>query len=1091
MGYEIPQELEYQEIIMFGLTFKQLMYAFVFGSISVLILKANGSIYVKVVLAMIPLTMALGFMYLDFGTHLKNWWIWKKFREADIDDPRMENYFGVTNIKDKIIFLEDKKVAVLKVMPMNFAIKTEDEQGAIIKAFQKFLNSIDFPVQIVMNTDKLDLKGYIDYLSKSKSKFVNYFSKYKENLNQVLKKEKVMNRLFYLVIPEQADIGIQVKICEEKLRSLGLKTTRLDNDELKELLALFCGGERNKWEKEGENKLHEFITPNTLENKKDYIRINDTINRVVCAHGYPRHVEEGFLDKIIGSTGNFDLSIHISPYPIETMMIGLNRELQKQRADLYASESKGIINPSLEIKYRDTRNILEELQKGKEKLFNISLYINCKVKIQTGKNYEKIKKKLAEKREKLYSLGSEDDKKENAKKIKKLWKEIGELKEGLVGEINENIGTAEKELNLLTKKVEAELNALMIIPKVPRFRMAQGFKSMIPLAIDELKVMRNITTHALSAFFPFTSPFLQIDKGGVWFGVNKNNIPIIRDVFKLSNPNGTILATSGAGKSYLSKLFIARNLLNGVKVMVIDPQGEYSNLTKCFSGQIITIDRESDTMINPLDLMGHDYADKRLALMDIMHLMLGNLTDPQKAFLDKALTMTYKKKGITSNPKTWKNEPPTIKDLLKALITIKGRVTNREKATLRSLMNRLEMYVSGVFGFVNKQTEINFDNQFVSFNIKDMPKQVKPLMMFLILDYIHMKMKKDLRKKILVIDEAWSLLSRTEEASYIFEIVKTCRKFNLGLLLINQEVEGLFKSDAGRSVLANSAYTLLLRQKPAVIRNIQNTFNLSDVEKDRLLTAAPGEGILIMDNEHSEIRVTASQDEHQLITTKPEEIETYEVNESLKNEDPKIENIEPKVNGKMKQKKKESKKVEKKSQYKKVKIRVNEFGRFYKKSDLNKDEIKFLADEGYKESSHISFNGKRQESYLLKPRHNESSEHFFLIFDIARYLKKFVSKVDIFTTSRPDIEFEVGNKKYAIEVETGTMYQKARQELYQRVKVLNKKYGPNWFFVLTDYTFKNKYEQLGKTFLRKEVQDHLSKILPRRESKGPTASKGH
>ncbi len=414
MAYEIPQELQYQEKIMFGLTFKQLMYGFVFGAISLFIMKANGPFMVKGFFALIPSCIGMGFMFLDFETHIKNWWVWNKFKRSDIDDPKMRKYVGIEDIENNLILTKDKiKLAVLKVTPINFAIKTSDEQGAISKAFQKFLNSIDFPVQIVMSTDELDLKSYTEAIDKNISKkYSKLLENYKDSLKSTIANNKVMNRTFYLIIPEKTNIDIQIKICEDKFRNLGLKTKRLFDLELKELLARFFNGAREeekekskeetdkekeetdkltKAEKEAKKKkdkekakeaLFRFIAPEQLENKKDYLQIGNVFNRIVCAHGYPRHVEAGFLDKVISSLGNFDLSMHISPYPIETMLVGLNRELQKQRADLYAEESKGIVNPSLEIKYRDTRNILEELQKGKEKLFNVSLYINCKTKVE-------------------------------------------------------------------------------------------------------------------------------------------------------------------------------------------------------------------------------------------------------------------------------------------------------------------------------------------------------------------------------------------------------------------------------------------------------------------------------------------------------------------------------------------------------------------------------------------------------------------------------------------------------------------------------------------------------------------------------------
>src|SRR3989338_9193045 len=256
--------------------------------------------------------------------------------------------------------------------------------------------------------------------------------------------------------------------------------------------------------------------------------------------------------------------------------------------------------------------------------------------------------------------------------------------------------------------------------------MAQGFLSCAPLAQNKIAMRRNVPTEALSAFFPFTSSFLQADKTGIWLGLNKNNIPIIKDIFKLSNPNGFCLASS-----------------------------------------------DSETIINPLDLIGHEYREKRLALMDLMLIMLGELSEPQKSFIDKALTEAYLLHGITNDPRTWNNKPPILEDVLNALQRMEKKAVKVEESTIRSLINRLDMHVNGVFSFLNKHTKINFNNSFVCFDIGNLPKQVKPTLMFLVLDYVYMKMKKDLERKLLVIDEAWSLLSKAEEASYIFEIVKT------------------------------------------------------------------------------------------------------------------------------------------------------------------------------------------------------------------------------------------------------------------------------------------------------------------------------
>ena len=968
---------------MFGLTFKQLAYAFLFGSISLIFFKRIDDVTLKFIIASFPSMIGLCFMFFDLEGKIKDYWTFFKFRELKKGDLKLEKFLGIKEIKDNVIInSKNKKVAILKINSINFSIKPSNEKEAIMKSFQKFLNSLDFSTQILMNTESIELNKYLNALQSriKKNEFLGLFEKYKKHLHKIISNNKIMNRAFYLVIPEETDISIQVRICIERLMGFNLKVKQLHSGELKRLLVNFFNGD-------GKGELLSAISPEYINNKQDHIETNNQYYRIIHASGYPRTVEAGFLDRIVSSLGDFDLSIHIKPYPIEGMLIDLNRELQKQRADLYSMQSKGIINPTLEIQYKDTRGTLENLQKGKERLFNISLYINCKAD----------------------SL---------------------------------------KELDLLTKKVESELNSIMILPKIANLRMLQGFKSMAPLGRDELNISRNITTEALSAFFPFTSQFLEVDEGGVWLGLNKNGIPIIKDIFQLPNPNGLVLAQSGGGKSYFCKLLITRYLLNGTKVMVIDPQGEYKGIVSHFKGQRIDLSRKSKTIINPLDLMGHDYIEKRLSLMDLMKVMLGDLSDIQKAFVDQALTKTYEFKGINQNPDTWNNKPPILEDLLKILKDMRKKSTSLEKSTLNSLINRLDMYVNGVFSFFNQHTNINFDNDFVCFDIGNMPSQVKPAVMFLVLDYVYMKMKSNLDRKILLIDEAWTLLSRTEEAGYIFEIVKTCRKFNLGLLLINQEVEGLFDSKAGRSVLANSAYTLLMRQKPAVIDNICKTFHLSDSEKTHLLTANIGEGLLIMEDDHSEIKVVASPEEHKLITTNADEINNNLVN----------------------------KEIEIKSESRDININVDVDKRFFRKNELNKDETKFLLNKGYKLEKHQSILTNKKEEFLLQPRHNETSTHLFVIYDIKQYLEKKGIKVQIYTTKKPDIVFNLKNKKYAIEVETGTKIKKDREMILDKIKSLNKDYD-KWFFVITNNHNLKDYKKLAETIELRSLQGKLNKII--------------
>ncbi len=984
MGYEIPQQLQHKEKIIFGLTFAQLGWGALFGFIVLIILTGKGSFTSKFITALFPAILGILFIFFDFSLWIKRITNFIKFRSATLNTQKMGSLINIKKVDNNTIY-SNKELAVLQVTPINFSIKTKEEQETIIYGFQKFLNSIDFPIQFVVTTHNLNIDSYLDNLKEYISD-ETLFEDFSNFMKQNIEENQMRNRLFFLIIPKHSNLDIQVEVCKERLKSIGLISKRITNKEILNNLKLFFNDiddEREQSDEENDG-LQYLIAPNYVKDNVNSLMINNKHCRIISAIGYPRVVESGFLDKIISSNDDFDISIHIEPFSIESTMILLNRELQKQRADLYAEEKKRSINPSLEIKYQDTRKVLEALQKGDQKMFNVSFYINCK-------------------------------------------------------------GKTKEELDLLTKKVESELNSLMIIPTNPLFRQIQAYKSMIPIAKDELKTTRNITTSALSAFFPFTSPFLTLEKNGVMLGLNKNKVPYIKDIFALSNANGVILATSGSGKSYFTKLLISRQLLNKTKVMVIDPQAEYIGLVGHCKGQLVTISRTSKTIINPLDLMDHDYIEKRLALMDLFKIMFGELSEIQKSILDKAVTETYAKKGITAD--NYKNvKPPILGDLYKTLIAMDRKSAQSEKVTYRAIINRLYMYTDGVFGFLNKQSSINFNNDFVCFNIGDMPKQVKPIIMFLILDFVYMKMKQSKERKLLVVDEAWSLLGKTEEASYIFEIVKTCRKFNMGLLLITQDVADLINSKAGHAVLANSSYSFLLRQKPAIIDSVVKTFNLSQMEKEYLLTATQGKGVLILDNEHQELEVVASPKEHNIITTNP--------NEQIKEEI--IEDTREEVN---------------------IDLDVEQ-GLFYGK-DLNDEQKNYLSNHGYITTHRVPVGEKGKREFWIKSNSIEGVEHIFLTQNIKKELLKHTKEIEVSITGKPDIIFK--NKKgetIALEIETGIGFKKHKKRLTKKFRNAKREYK-QLYIVLTDTQNQYKYKKITNNqipiLLRTDINGFINK----------------
>ena len=415
-----------------------------------------------------------------------------------------------------------------------------------------------------------------------------------------------------------------------------------------------------------------------------------------------------------------------------------------------------------------------------------------------------------------------------------------------------------------------------------------------------------------------------------------------------------------------------------------------------------------------------------------------------------------------------------------------------ERETYRSLINRVSMYVDGVFSFMNRHTKVDLKNTLKNYDLSGMPKPVKPVYMFLILDLEYTRMRKDLNRKMLIVDEAWSLLEKAEEAGYIFEIVKTSRKFNLSLLLITQEVADLLENKAGRAVLANTSFTLLLRQKPAVIRQVVDTFQLSVAEKDALLSAKVGEGILIVENDHSEIKIIASEKEHEFITTNADEIvngktkednktnnkeEVGEENKEQHNENSKEQQIAPE-NISDRADNSDTKENESKAAVSNIaEINIDLEKGIFRKRDLNEFEIDYLLQHGYIVSSHVPLGGGQREDYLLYTSAGENTSHFFLMRAVREYLNKFTPKVEVFDTANPDIVFTADGNKYAIEIETGVHMDKRKDRIEEKVVFLNKKFGNRWFFVVTKSEYAYKYCTYGKTYTRKNVEKKINSIF--------------
>lgn len=559
--------------------------------------------------------------------------------------------------------------------------------------------------------------------------------------------------------------------------------------------------------------IKDIIAPPAIEVDFDYIKISNMFYRTLFVIGYPRFVGANWLAPLI----NFDHTMQISmlhyPVPSKDILDNLRRKIGEMEATIQSDMQKQkVIDPSVKVALEDALALQDQLVKGAERFFQFGLYITVPAE----------------------SLD---------------------------------------ELNTISKQVESMLGSLLIIPKPATLLQEQAFVTTMPLGIDKINVTRNMDTTSLATTFPFTSSELTANEGIV-YGLNEHNGSlIIFDRFTMENANMVIFAKSGAGKSYMVKLEAIRQMMFGTEIIAIDPENEYKTLCDSLDGQFINFSLNSGQVMNPFDLSGvyeegeNELGLKILSLHTLFRIIMGQLTPSEDALLDRALINTYKMKGITPDPSTQRKTPPLMEDLYKALMGM-------EETEARNLASRLEKFIKGsMMGIFNSQSNVDLKNQFTVFSIRDLEDELRPIAMYMIVDYIWTKIRKDMKRRILIVDEAWYMIKYPDSAMALFSIAKRCRKYYLGLTTITQDIEDFLHSEYGKAIVTNSSIQILLKQSPAAIPKIGETFFLSEGEKHFLLSTDVGEGLFFAGPNHVAMRVIASPDEHKVITTKPQDLE--------------------------------------------------------------------------------------------------------------------------------------------------------------------------------------------------------------------------
>ncbi|MDD5433750.1 MAG: DUF87 domain-containing protein [Candidatus Pacebacteria bacterium] len=558
----------------------------------------------------------------------------------------------------------------------------------------------------------------------------------------------------------------------------------------------------------------DIIAPSLIEIKQNFLKLGERLCKTFFIFSYPRYLTTGWLSPIINVNFPLDISMHIHPVESGSVLKKLRKKVTEVQAEIEEREEKGLIrDPSLQTAYEDIETLRDELQTARERVFRFGLYIT------------------------IY-------------------------------------GDTEKELREVETFLRSIFEARLIYVKPALMREKQGFVSCLPYGLDELMVGTPMNTAPLSSVFPFVSPDLSANEG-ILYGINlHNNSLVLFDRFTLENSNMVVFAKAGSGKSYFCKLEILRYLMQGVDVIVIDPENEYEHLNNAVGGAYFKISLNSPNQLNPFDLpTPRDDEDPNdvlrsnvINLVGLLRIMLGGLSAQEDAIIDRALTETYAARDITpgTDPATWKGKIPLMSDFETVLSGMEGT---------ESLIDRLGKFTKGSYAqFFNSPTNIELGGGFTVFGIRDMEDELRPMAMFVVLRFIWNQIRASLKKRILLVDEAWWIMQTEDGASFLYGLCKRARKYWLGVTTITQDVSDFMRSEYGKPIISNSSLQFLLKQSPAAIEVVKETFALTDGEKNALLQCDIGEGIFIAGQKRVAIKALASYAEDQIITSSPEEI---------------------------------------------------------------------------------------------------------------------------------------------------------------------------------------------------------------------------
>ncbi len=555
---------------------------------------------------------------------------------------------------------------------------------------------------------------------------------------------------------------------------------------------------------QGAVSIKDMIAPSFIEVDFNHLKIDQKYYKTLFVTAYPRYVSANWLYSLITFDHPLYISMYIYPTESKTVLDELKRKIGEMEASIEGEIKAGkVVDPTTQVALDDALALQAELAKGSERFFQFGLYITIPA-------------------------------------------------------------DSKEELDNVTKEVDSSLSSILIIAKQATLEHEEGFKSTVPMFSDKLAVWRNMDTTSLATTFPFSTAALTRNEG-ILYGMNQHDGSlIIFDRFTLENANSVILGKSGGGKSFFVKMEAFRLLMMGIDVIILDPENEYQKLTQSMGGEFVVFSTTSEYKINPFDLIGEvgeadELSNKILDLHSLMKVIMGDITPAQDALLDRALVMTYRNVGITQDPATFKLPAPLLEDLYKVFMGM-------ETPEAKEMAGRLEKFVMGsAAGIFNQKSNFDIKNHFTVFGIRDLEENLRPVAMYIVLDYIWNKVRRDIKKRILIVDEAWYLIKHKDSGAYLHSFAKRARKYKLGLTTITQDVEDFLSTEEGKAIVTNSSMQIILKQSTAAVDKITDTFYLTGGEKHFLLSAGVGEGLFFAGQSHVGFRGIASDEEKSMI----------------------------------------------------------------------------------------------------------------------------------------------------------------------------------------------------------------------------------